>query len=400
MGQINEFSSRPHFAEDQGGRFRYLDGVRGLASLQVLVSHCLLAFLPGAERTVGFLADGDFAVLLFFVMSGFVLTVSFERQRAVLPLIVMSRFFRLALPVAAACIVGLLLLLAMPDAHVRAGELSGSGFLTGKTLASPLRAAADILGATMWTGTSNTTLFGFLRHLLPTTENSLDPPIWSMHLELWGSFLVLLLVTINRARPVMARILLLPVAVLSGVNAITLFLCGFLIAHLVRAPSVARQISRPGAWVAGAGLASAGVLLAGKTAAAHLGSGFDSLSGHSVLATYDWYHPLKALAALLVFLGILALPLIQRWLSRPLFGWLGKCSFAIYLLHLPLLMTVGAFAYVAVHQIGQSAAAAMTLLVVAGATFGLAAGFETWIDRPSVEFARRLRAGNARVSAS
>ena len=218
MGQTKEASSRPHVAAHEGGRFRYLDGVRGLASLQVLVSHCLLAFLPGAERTVGFLADGDFAVLLFFVMSGFVLTISFERQRAVLPLIVISRIFRLALPVAAACLFGLLLLLAMPDAHVRAGELSGSGFLAGKTIASPLRAVADILGVTMWTGTSNTTLFGFLRHVLPTTENSLDPPIWSMHLELWGSFLVLFLVTVNRAWPVMARIVLLMAAALSGVR--------------------------------------------------------------------------------------------------------------------------------------------------------------------------------------
>ena len=399
MGLTNEATTRPHFAAHEPGRFRYLDGVRGLASLQVLVSHCLLAFLPGAVHAVGFVADGDFAVLLFFVMSGFVLTVSFERQRAALPMIVLSRFFRLALPVAAACLIGLLLLLAMPDAHARAAELSGSEFLAGKSIASPLRATVDILGVTMWTGTSNTTLFGFLEHVLPTTENSLDPPIWSMHLELWGSLLVLLLVKASRARPAVARIVLLVAAMLSGVNAITLFICGFLIAHWVRLPTVSRQLLRRGIWVAGVALLIVGVLLAGHSAG-RIGGGLDSLSSYSILSPYDWYLPRKSLAALLVFLGILTLPPIQRWLSRPLFEWLGKCSFAIYLLHLPLLMTVGSLTYVAVHEIGQSAAAAMTTLVVVGATFMLASGFEVWFDRPFVNFARWLRAGTASSSAS
>jgi peptidoglycan/LPS O-acetylase OafA/YrhL len=399
MGQATAVSSRKSSAVDAGGRFRYLDGVRGLASLQVLISHCLLAFAPGTERTAGFLADGDFAVLLFFVMSGFVLTFSFERQAAALPAVVLSRFFRLALPVAAASLLGLLLLLAMPDAHVLAGDLSGSSFLGGKSVASPVRAAADILGVTMWTGSSHTTIFGFLARVLPGTESSVDPPIWSMHLELWGSILVLALVMVSRTKWILAGAVLFAAA-LAGANAMALFLCGFLIAHLTRVSTVSYQLRQPRTWVAGAVLMVTGILLTSEWANDHGVGVLDSLASHSLLGSYEWYHPRKAFSALLVFLGILAFQPVQRPLSTPVAEWLGRCSFAIYLLHFPILMTIGSLTYIAAHQFGQITAAAATMAVVGAATFWLAPLFETWIDRPSVSFARRLRVGKARSSTS
>jgi|SRR5580700_1882571 hypothetical protein len=60
-------------------RVEYLDGLRGLAAMQVVLNHYTLAFAPGWVGPLGFFADGVAAVLLFFLMSGLVLTYSFER---------------------------------------------------------------------------------------------------------------------------------------------------------------------------------------------------------------------------------------------------------------------------------------------------------------------------------
>lgn len=371
------------------GRLRFLDGVRGLASLQVLINHVLLAFSPGAELTAGLVADADLAVMLFFVMSGFVLTESYERQKAGPARVVIARFVRLALPVAAACLFGYALLLALPQAHSDAGALAGSGFLLGKSVASPTRALADILGITMWTGTSNTTLFAPLARLLPGTESSVDAPIWSMHLELWGSMMVLGLVIAARARRGVLAMALLVSALLAGATAMALFVCGFLLAKGMRS-SLARGLADSrAAWIAAVLLIGGGLMLTGHGASGGAAA-FDP-SRSALLQPYEWYRPLKALAALMIFCGLLALPPLQRGLAARPFAWLGRLSYSIYLLHMPILLTLGSLTFVAFGEGQRAVALAAAIAVVLLTTLPLAAAFESRIDRRAVELSRLVR---------
>ena len=82
---------------DKAPRIAYLESIRGLAAVQVLLLHFLAAFapdlvyaLPGSAAVAGyihlsplyFLYDGYSAVYIFFALSGYVLTRSFERQLA------------------------------------------------------------------------------------------------------------------------------------------------------------------------------------------------------------------------------------------------------------------------------------------------------------------------------
>ena len=60
-------------------RIPYLDGLRGLAAVQVIIGHHVQAFSPRDLDLIGFPADLHVAVPLFFLMSGLVLTRSFER---------------------------------------------------------------------------------------------------------------------------------------------------------------------------------------------------------------------------------------------------------------------------------------------------------------------------------
>jgi peptidoglycan/LPS O-acetylase OafA/YrhL len=115
------------------GKIAFLEGLRGFAALCVVLHHFILAFYPAlysgnpaeshfasttTERTVAnsplaILYSGNFAVCIFFVLSGFVLTHKFFLTGDVkIPLtMAVKRYPRLMLPViASSCLVfGLLL---------------------------------------------------------------------------------------------------------------------------------------------------------------------------------------------------------------------------------------------------------------------------------------------------
>lgn len=70
---------------------------------------------------------------------------------------------------------------------------------------------------------------------------------------------------------------------------------------------------------------------------------------------------------------------------------LGRLSFPIYLLHWPVLMTLGAGVFVA---------ALLALAVGGAATLALAEAFERWVDAPAVALSRRLRSAARPVARS
>ncbi|MCK6732985.1 acyltransferase [Enterobacter bugandensis] len=87
-------------------RVAFLDGIRGWAALIVVFSHLMggVLALENAEFVsqpyFHFLTNGHLSVLIFFVLSGYVLSISqIQSTKGNLPLAVVSRYFRLAIPV-------------------------------------------------------------------------------------------------------------------------------------------------------------------------------------------------------------------------------------------------------------------------------------------------------------
>lgn len=105
-----------------------LDGIRGLASLAVVLSHCILAFWPAmhgysiSEDTSSWelmifnspftgVFNGTYSVFIFFVLSGYVLSIGFFKtgQDRIIQSLFVRRYLRLAIPVTASCILMVLL---------------------------------------------------------------------------------------------------------------------------------------------------------------------------------------------------------------------------------------------------------------------------------------------------
>jgi peptidoglycan/LPS O-acetylase OafA/YrhL len=181
------------------------DGLRGIASLNVALGHFVGAFLPSLLYssypnvfqpnpnpsalfnffhlpifTIFF--NGHFAVLIFFVLSGYVLSLPhFEDQNnGVLKLKrrLWGRFIRLNLPICAAVIISFSFYYSHFYFNKSAGDLSGS---TG-WLASYFYPNISIVTA-LREATYSSILFG---------NNAFIPPLWTLKIEFIGSLYLLL----------------------------------------------------------------------------------------------------------------------------------------------------------------------------------------------------------------
>ena len=113
-------------------RLVYLDGMRGLFALSVVVYHLFFLFLPAAvtgnpeamhlsgpwERILAglpqFLYNGNCSVCVFFVLSGFVLSCRFweKRETSLLTSAALRRYLRLTFPALASILLAYLLMKA------------------------------------------------------------------------------------------------------------------------------------------------------------------------------------------------------------------------------------------------------------------------------------------------
>src|ERR1700752_3428309 len=102
----------PHDMRSDARRLECLDGVRGVAALVVVVFHYLSAFVPAltpdqtpdpywlADTPLAILFNGPFAVVVFFVLSGFVISKSAHKRFPLLPAVAL-RYLRLTVPMLA-----------------------------------------------------------------------------------------------------------------------------------------------------------------------------------------------------------------------------------------------------------------------------------------------------------
>ncbi|OIN94171.1 MAG: hypothetical protein AUJ20_01615 [Comamonadaceae bacterium CG1_02_60_18] len=97
-------------------RSYFLDGIRGWASLMVLFSHLVVFFLANSIKEFqpwifGIITDGNLVIFIFFVLSGFVLTLGYVQkgERQIIVALALRRYPRFAIPIICTCILVYLL---------------------------------------------------------------------------------------------------------------------------------------------------------------------------------------------------------------------------------------------------------------------------------------------------
>jgi peptidoglycan/LPS O-acetylase OafA/YrhL len=360
-------------------RFRSLDSLRGLAALAVVFHHCLLT-LPASAFSRGSLAwmfavtplrlliDGPGAVLLFFVLSGFVLAASIESglssagSRFDYGRYGAKRFLRIYPPFAAIILASAGLYLMVQPIKVD----GVSGWFNNQSWAYPVTPSL-IAG-----------------HLLMTDQHrdmSLMNVMWSLIHELRISLIFPMVFFSLKARPV---ITLAITALLSAaanyalghyrLEAVTQTLCGSTQYVLMFAVGALLFLHNQtlSAWVKRTGgVGAAGLVLAGA---------WLFFQPRSVPVMGLWG---TGLAASCYVVAAFASPTLVKILSGKAASWLGKVSYSLYLVHLPILLTL-------VHLF--SGQVALPLLLAATVVLSLiCAGLSyRWIESPAIAFGRRI----------
>ena len=342
--------------ENYPNRFAALDGLRGLAAMVVVFSHTLAPFdhsLGLLMETTAFkplywLYDGRLSVFIFWVLSGFVISQSADRSRRPLTVLLLARWARLGIPIAAALLFSAALGLAF--------------YRTGFSVPSILQTYYD---------PANFTLQTLLRQIswgvfAGRERISLDPVLWTMHAEIIGSCAIYILYRlISPPLRIYAFPLMTVVLLLLGRPYYMCFSTGAFFRELWKLRRVHAR------W-------PAGVLLLGLSVTLFISP------GHPLLADMiNWA------AASAILYAVLASQKFQAILSARPCQVLGRISFPLYLVHFPIMATIGASVDTALG--GGHAAGAITFFVIVGLSLIIAYLGTIAVDEPALRLLHRFR---------
>lgn len=278
-----------------------LDGMRGWAALFVVFYHVFCDGMPASpfarEMLRKFLPfNGMTAVCLFFVLSGFVLSLSFVKtgERVQLIKTASGRYFRLAIPIASVCA---LVFLALKTGLILPVEARPAPFDQLLTFdPDPI----DLLRFSLFD-----VFFDY------QFAETFAAPLWTMGIELMGSFVVLGgLFLLGRTRWRWAAYGVAFVGFWVANSFYTLFVAGALMADLYA--SYRPNLNAKSAWA----LVGVGVLL--------------PMIG-------PWEVWVGNVSAISLFAAVCFAGLGTGALSGSVSRWLGRVSFPLYLIHGPVM---------------------------------------------------------------
>jgi peptidoglycan/LPS O-acetylase OafA/YrhL len=386
-------------------RIAYLESIRGLAALQVLLLHFLGAFapdlvvsLPVGATVAGyihlsplyFLYDGYSAVYIFFALSGYVLTRSFERHVAQPSSQIVARAIRLGLPAIVATLVAAAVMLMFGRPNVPAGDLSGSTWFASQwnTDVSILSVIRDGTINALFLGYRGLPGVAFLEIWQQPVEQSFVAPLWTLSIEFYGSMIVLGLCWCARRSRAFWWLVVLLGAIFTIRSAYICFFIGHLLAAFDRAERPA-----PVSKLLPMFSVMFGVFLC-VLAEVWQPQWLRSLCADPTYFLFPGqFAPmqLKTYGAILVLVGIIDLQAARNFLSRPwLVAW-SRLSFPLYLIHWPILFGPAAALFLFLNGIVGIELARLGAIVVGICVAFVCSMFFLGVDRRALELSRESR---------
>lgn len=341
-------------------RVDFLDGIRGWAAIMVVLFHIIVRVLINTTPSFqtpyfAFITDGHLAVFIFFVLSGFALSITFikKTQGISFPLAAITRYFRLFIPILLTSFIVYFLMKAHLMFNVQIAGLAN---------------AKDWLGNYY---NFDATLIGLLKFCFFDVffhyehESSYNIVLWTMSIEYAGSILIYL--SIGLFRNENRKIYLLPLVV------ITLYLLG-------NKPELA-------CFILGYFLAE-GYLSYGDV--------IKKVKFINIIATLLFIVPIiistfyrpdndryTALLAFLVVLSVTFSSVLKSFFSNSLSKFLGKISFPIYLMHMIVISSWSSYLFLRLPLYGYNHQTMINIILATTMTLSI---LLAWIISPMEDF--------------
>ncbi|MCF7787331.1 MAG: acyltransferase [Prosthecobacter sp.] len=373
-----------------------LDGLRGVASLAVVMAHFGGIFYPAAvfggsfaahsslestfwQSPLVLLSHGELAVCIFFVLSGYVLTfrdVADTRSARAHALLNM-----LKRPVRLGGMVLCMMFLSYGLKLLGGYKIEEAGLLSGSE-----KYVAGSLDFGTW-------LRGFLQEALFSpfsTGYKYDPPLWTIRDELWGSWVVfgVLLLAPRPSWRMWLCLILLPICHGSHIQGMVL---GMMLARASQLPWFGKVLGRAG--VSLALLAVAFPLCCYPYYVRQFSPADFAVSWYGSWPALEWQAGSWCMVGAFILVAVLV-----RWGgslptgAKGFFTWLGKLSFALYAVHFIVLGSCTAQVYLALrqHAFGHHAAAGMALAFTLPVLTAVSWILWRCVDVPSIQISRNL----------
>jgi peptidoglycan/LPS O-acetylase OafA/YrhL len=371
-------------------KFRELEGLRGVAAFVVLLAHLRLTFFieessafhahlgDFSGRVFEALFDGNFAVWLFWTMSAFVLSLRFhetlgqENSREAMSSAAIRRYPRLVIPALASVVLAWFFLrCGLMTNTLLAGEL---GPKYQDWLGSFYLFEADFIKAL-----KTATWQSFFSYDRSSTYNAV---LWTMEVELIGSFFLFAFLALfgkhqSRLLFYIAAALIAAKLTLHWINAFTF---GMLLSDIwvnrrrviSRLPAAAKKFIfflRKSIWV----------------------FSFSGLSLLILIGSSNRFGILHLILAVVTTAFVIASIPANKVFSAPPLVFLGKISFGLYLVHLPIICVVSYPAYsVSVKYLDPLSARVCVSLLIC--LLSIAGGWLLWFmaDHPAISISRKI----------
>ncbi len=386
-----------------------LDGLRGVAAVVVVLVHGIVTFdyalFTGAPRDslVGwdvkisgapFLLPlaGDLAVCLFFALSGFVLSQSFTHTRLGTIALLFKRYTRLVLPILTVCLLAYSLLAGGTMKNVPLAQISRSTWLASQMRQAPSFEQALREG-----------LYRALVHLKPNWI-TYDSALWTMNIEFWGSVMLIAVFGLTALPGIRAgsretlRLWLLAALGLLGASS---YLGLFAVGALLNLTQVDRRVSSPAAALfLGAGVFLGTIPVGIAPLAIVRPFGAWRLPTNPIVpfpeTSVVFCH---AIGAILILVAANSFLPFRRMLVSPVCQFLGHISFPLYLIHMPMLLSIVCSDALTMLSRGLPylGTAVLSLALLLAVSIGAATALLYICERPSIVLSGRVGVWTDRI---
>ncbi|GHV18262.1 acyltransferase [Clostridia bacterium] len=317
--------------------------------------------------------NGNFAVCVFFILSGYVLSLPYVRNKTVdFGELTFRRWFRLT-PLALVSVVLAYVLWITIGFPVRDMMQFGPGFAWAETLYN---------FEPHWYKAILNPLF----EIYNTEVNNWNGVLWSLKWELYASLILFVCLGLFKSK----RNFLLVGAIISIWLVLSDVVTGSYLAlfFVGAALNILHSKNMLNKWF----------LWLLLIPAIYLGSVSEWYSdGQFLLQLFNisnvqqMYVPIHAVAAAMMLVAVLSNGYVQKFLSLRIFRWLGKISFCLYVVHIIVILCFGNHILLALANVtGVRFTALVALLAIYAISFVLAALMYRFVDVPAQKLAKYI----------